>query len=490
MSENRKNRKALKSGSYSIGVCAVVTAIVIVLNVLVSQLPATWVKPDTTGEGVYSIGEDTENIVKSIDSDVTVYLIARSGNEDSYILEFLKRYEALSSKISVKTVDPTARPNFVSQYTDKTLSENSVIVVGDKRSTAVDGSEFYKYEPVGYEGTYITADEYSYYAQMYQQSGQTFSAKRYFFGENEITGALDYVTRDELSKLYALTGHGEAELSENYKQQITDENTELVSLTLTAGDEIKVPDDAGAVLINVPSTDITADEKEALKTYVKEGGHVILTTYFEYYSAEKMPNLSAFCSFMGLKAVEDMVVEGDTNKYYYYPYCILPTITGSGLTSLLDSTAYNVFAMQSHAIEEIGNNDDIEAYALLNTSSSAYLYSDEEKKSSVKTYSLAYESYMNDGEGQVLGSLVWYASPYMFDDNFYGTGNTNIFAVTLQRVFDKETAVSIIGKKLQSDLLTSADNMPVGIYFVALKIVVPLAALIIGFAVWFSRRRR
>lgn len=145
--------------------------------------------------------------------------------------------------------------------------------------------------------------------------------------------------------------------------------------------------------------------------------------------------------------------------------------------------------MQSHAIEEIGNNDDIEAYALLNTSSSAYLYSDEEKKSSVKTYSLAYESYMNDGEGQTLGSLVWYASPYMFDDNFYGTGNTNIFAVTLQRVFDKETAVSIIGKNLTSGSLTVSAAASVA-YSIVFVIVVPLAALIIGFAVWFSRRRR
>ena len=57
----------------------------------------------------------------------------------------LDRYAGLSSHIKVETKDPVLYPNFVSRYTSENLSENSVLVVGQNRSKAVDYYDIYQY---------------------------------------------------------------------------------------------------------------------------------------------------------------------------------------------------------------------------------------------------------------------------------------------------------------------------------------------------------
>ena len=141
---NKKlNKKYLKIGSFSMVMTAVVLAAVILLNLFVSEIPSTYTKYDLSSLQLYSISEETEKILAGVDEDIHIYILTQRGYESANTAELLDRYEALNSHITVSTVDPIANPNFVANYTEKSLSDNSVIVESAKRSTAIDYNEIY-----------------------------------------------------------------------------------------------------------------------------------------------------------------------------------------------------------------------------------------------------------------------------------------------------------------------------------------------------------
>ncbi len=209
-----KNKKAMRIGSFSIGISVVVLAIVIAANLLVSSLPAWIIRPDTTSEGMFTIGDTTKEIVAGLETDVTLYHITQPDNADPVVQEILQRYADLSSHIKVTQIDPVANPTFISKYTKADqLTENSIIAVSDKRSTVIGGSSLYMYKLPMSDDKFYTQSEYeSIYQQYAMYYGQYISATQYFFGENELTRAIDYVMTDTLPILYAVGGHGELEL--------------------------------------------------------------------------------------------------------------------------------------------------------------------------------------------------------------------------------------------------------------------------------------
>ena len=282
-----KNKKILLTGTYSVAVTAIVIAVVIAINLLVGQLPTTVTKPDTTPEKIATVGADSKKVLKKIESDITIYLIYSDSNvnandsmsyKDTRLTELLDKYEDASSKIKVKEIDPVTDPTFVQKYTKDTLSQNSLIVVSDKRTTVVDGNSYYRYEIEGYEGQYVSYEEYQAYSQQMQYYyGQSVGATAYFFAENEITAALDYVTHDILPVVYELSGHGEISVSTgSYATFLADENVELKSLELLKGESVAVPEDCEALIINAPQKDISKEESAAIVKYLEDGGQVML----------------------------------------------------------------------------------------------------------------------------------------------------------------------------------------------------------------------
>ncbi|MFR4971604.1 MAG: ABC transporter permease [Lachnospiraceae bacterium] len=74
---------------------AVVLAIVVVINLVVGQIPVKYTQFDLTDNQLYTITDQTKTFVKGLDSDVDVYLVAQSGQEDEQIQKVLERYESL-----------------------------------------------------------------------------------------------------------------------------------------------------------------------------------------------------------------------------------------------------------------------------------------------------------------------------------------------------------------------------------------------------------
>lgn len=274
--------RAFRSGGYCIVVSLIVAAIVVAVNLFAAQIPATITKIDTTAQQLYTLGEQTKSVVSALSKDVTVYLVAQSGAEDATISEVLERYAALSDHVKIENIDPVMYPKTIEQYTSSQITQNSLIVISGERSRVISNSEIYVYDYSNY-----------YYTGSYDVS---------FDLESALTSAIDSVTSDNLPKLYALTGHGESELSDTMKTAVEKENMTLESLSLLSKEG--VPEDAGAVLILSPQSDLASEEVEKLLAYMNAGGKLLLIT--DYVETD-MPNLLELCEAYGVTAAQGIV---------------------------------------------------------------------------------------------------------------------------------------------------------------------------------------
>ena len=156
---------------------------------------------DTTDKGLFTISEQTENILNTLSEDVSVYHLCNGAIEDENISELLLKYASFSDKLSVSVIDTSLYPNFYQDYTDEEPSDNSIIVSGNKRHRVIDFYEIYT----------ASNDEYAYYGYY-----------DIFNGETELTSAIDYVTTDKLPKIYTLEGHSEYTLSDELQKGNTE----------------------------------------------------------------------------------------------------------------------------------------------------------------------------------------------------------------------------------------------------------------------------
>ena len=202
MNDNKKsiNRKYLKIGSFSMVMCLIVIAVVIAVNLFAAELPSTLTKYDMSALDLFSITEETEQILAGVDTDVTFYILTQRGGEDPNIVELLDRYSALNPHIKVKTVDPIENPAFIEQYTSSQLNDNSVIAESALRSYVLDYYDIYTQT---LDTSYTEEELYQYYYTYY-----TFPTVTSFAGELAFTTAVDYVTRSDLPTVYTLNGHG------------------------------------------------------------------------------------------------------------------------------------------------------------------------------------------------------------------------------------------------------------------------------------------
>ena len=344
--KNDFNKKTIRNGSYSMVITAVVIVAVIVLNLIVGELPTKYTQIDASQEKIYTIGEETEKVVKNLDKDVTLYLIAQSGSEDDVIQKMLQRYEDLSDHITVEVKDPVLYPSFTSNYTDNEVDENSVIVVCGDKSRVVNYSSMYE----------SSMNYYNY--------SNTVTA---YDGEGQITSAISYVTSENNPIIYTLEGHGEASFSSSLTELIEKSNMETQSLNLLT--EEAVPEDAGCLMIASPTKDISADEATKIIEYLKNGGKALILSD---YSAGEMPNLNSVLNEYGVNKEESVVFEGDMQHYISMtPYYIVPEINSHDITSSLTGN-YILMPIAQPITELEDARDSLDITVLLSTTDDAY----------------------------------------------------------------------------------------------------------------------
>ncbi len=457
---------AVRGGSYSLAVTAVVLAIAVAVNVLASVLPTSLTKYDMTSTNLYSVTSSTKVVVNALQKDVTVYWVVQSGKEDEVIENLLGKYEGLSSHISVVKKNPDVFPTFTSQYTDEDVPNNSLIVeCGDKS----------RY--ISYDDIYLTDVDYTTYSYVYS-----------FDGEGAVTSAIDYVISEELPKVYALEGHGEQTLPSEFQDQIEKANLELESFSLLNTDEI--PQDADALLIYAPQSDFSDEEITLLNGYLSGGGKLLVIA-----GPTENGTLSTLYSLLadyGVETAEGIVVETDRSHYaFQQPYILLPDIASSDITDPLLEENYYALIPLAQGLTVTGSS----ATALLTTSDTAF--------SKAAGFQLeTYEKEEGDTDGPFAlavsadtggdGQLIWFSSGYFLEEayNAYSSGaNLDLAMNALSSLVGEREAVSIRSKSLSYNYLTISQSQAslLKLWMIG---VIPAMFVLYGVMTVIERRRK
>lgn len=481
MNKLKLNTKYLKTGGYSVLISVIALAIVIVINLFANTLPTTWTKLDMSSGDMFSLTEQSVELVKGIKDEITVYYVIEHGSEDTNVQTMLDKYSDLSSKIKIENVDPALNPAFLTG--DKsTVESGSIIVESAKRNKVIKNIEIY------YPGVSMEQLE-SYYMQYQRLPNATG-----FDMENLMTSAINYVTTDVLPIVYTLTGHGEDVLSDTYKGYLGSESFELKDLNLATLDA--VPEDCDAVLVNLPDKDISADEATRLLDYLKKGGKMFYISYFANTAEAKHTNMQTVLDYYGVSAVDGELFEGDSNLHYpQNPFVLLAQY---GKHEIVDPLAgYYMFMGYCQGIKQSDDiRDTVTVTPLLSTSDKAYSKVNlnsttmEKEEGDIEgpfDYAVAITDKNEDGSE---AKIVWITSPMITDagSDIYGTLK-GMFVNTFGWLCDKEDAISIPVKTIEQESLNVSEAQG-NLLSIVFTIILPVASIAVGFVVWMRRRSR
>ena len=478
------SKKRLTVSAFSLITIVAVLAVVVGGNFAMTKVPDKYSVFDMTKKKFYTLSDKTKNILSKLDKDVTIYCLAKKSSltydYEITLTKTLDQYAAHSDHIKIKYVDTSKNPTFTSKYTDEDLSSGSLIVVSGDKSRTIDVSDLYE-----------TEVDYTTYSQ--QVTGYDI--------EGQVTSAINYLNTENLAKIYVLTGHDEPSLSSTFTKTLEKLNAETEELNFLKED--KVPDDASAVIIFGPQSDLSSDDVKKLDTYVAGGGRVFVAIDVLKGSDEK--NLYTFLSDNGIKATAGPVAETDSDYYYQTPYFLLPTVKDTNATTDVVGDL-QVFMPLSAGLSKT-KTDGVKFINLAVTSKKAIAKNSLTDSDSIQsaisdTNEVKKES--GDTQGQFSlglisknskkGMVAAFGSVYTFTDQMnqqISGRNATLFSDVFTYLLPSQsgTTVSIPSKSV--DATTLAINATgIRTFGLLMGIFLPLALIVFGIVICIVRKRR
>jgi len=259
---------------------AMVVAILVVLNLVVSSFD---LRVDLTANKMFSLSPQSVQILKQLDKDVTIYALYRTGQDNKAVAEVINQYTKGSGRVKFEYVDPLINPQFVEKYRGDTEPELGSLVIAS-------GEKFWVIQPKDF---YV----YTFYYNI--EIPQSIAI------EQQITSAILFVTTDQAPVLYRLVGHNELDFPQYFADLVKKENYRVEELDLLTVDA--VPEDAAVIVMLSPAKDLTEDEDQKLRDYLKNGGRVVLLIG---YARTERPYLEGLLASYGLQVEKQIVVEG------------------------------------------------------------------------------------------------------------------------------------------------------------------------------------
>ena len=263
----------------------------------------------------YTLSPKTQDVLKSLDSPLTIYTFLSDGPQADQITTLLKEYQQAAGKnVIVEKIDQMYDPNRAVELQKKLhFDGNDHLIIfsyKDKSPRFLKQEELFDVNPM---------------------NGQIGAFK----GEQQITGAILALIEGKASKVYFTQGHGEHSIQDSNSAQgygfvtaaLKNDNVEAENLSIAQKGEI--PADADAVVIAGPQIAFSAIEADALDKYLANNGKlfILLDPYFT-------SGLDTVLTKYGLKFEDDIVLYR------------IATTSGASLTQPLVAIYQGGFAAQ------------------------------------------------------------------------------------------------------------------------------------------------
>lgn len=457
-------------------VAVIVTlAAVVLMNVAVMLLPFRAAYPDVSGNGVYTLSEESRRLLNELDTQVE--LVYRADEPDPDIRSFLLQYQSRFVTVRVEAAPDAA-------------SDQTVLLTCGTRASVLSLSKlFYYYSTMTGEvlslaeyaqiSSYLSAaetDDELYQSLIYYYGPDAICP--YFAGDSVISVALRNLTAKELQTLYVFTGEQGTALDWYVAMRL--EQYGFTLSTVTALSDLP----SNAMLWLAPSGDLTEADAQALSVCLENGGRMFLATN---YQTTNFPRLSAILSTYGLStaAVPNLVL--DLSSSSSSSQSMTQTFTATKASHAINEAATGAVTVSyAHAIK-LTEVEGAKPAELLRTSlSGGYAeQTGEETKNETGCFTLAASSVK--GESRV----VWLAMTPTAALESYSSGKNGAWiASALAWLCDGEVATPIGQDTAIPSTLLNVKVSTFAVWIVVFVVLIPLGLLAVAIICRQMRNKR
>lgn len=300
---NVLKNKWLKNTTMTVVLIAIIIGAYIGINFVFEKLNLTDI--DFTKSKMYTLSEASKTKIKDIDKEVNITLI--NLGEYQYLIDYANKYTQVNKNIKVEQIDDlVSRIDLKEKYNLQDTSQ--IIIIKTEENDTTLGM----YDLITYD--YSTGE----------QIDRT---------EEAITNAIVNITLEDKPKIHFLTGHNKypTDYFNVLLSKLEDEANEVKTWDILINGEI--PEDTDCLIITTPKEDFTELERDAILTYINNGGNIMLLNDPNPTDTE-LNNFNKILEAYGISMPKGIVFEEeDTKMLYGSPVFVIPTIEHNPITS-------------------------------------------------------------------------------------------------------------------------------------------------------------
>lgn len=480
--KKKHSRIARKMNAVFAVLIALLIAALFLLNAVSLLLSNRYpLSKDLTANAAYEIGEETKTVLRSLQQEITIDVLADESefDGDRYLVQMkqiLERYPQYSRFVSVRYIDYASDPSYAAKHADLTLAEGDVIVSNGEKVRQIGMMKLFNYA--------------------YTQSGSvSIESCR---AEEAITSAILNVITDAEVRIGVLTGHGEQDVANLIALLVN--NNYTVSSVVAATDSLTEYD---LLLLAAPQTDLSETDIRALENYLYNGGEYGKNLFYSASVTQTvLPNLETFLSEWGVIVGTGTVFETKSDRtYQYQPFYPIADYAETDISGqLIDPDMPMLMPLSRELSLGFTSRDGYTAEALLQFGETSgvrpadaddtFTADDASVWGPMPAMVRASRSVYRDGVTEKQSVIIVSASTELFGQLALENGSLSNSEYLLKLIADltgNEQTVAIAPKSLAGKTLgiTSRQVTTLG---VVLGGVVPLCILLLGLGVWLYRR--
>lgn len=448
-------------GTNTVAIIIIVLAIISMVNFIAFRHPG---RIDLTESGVYSLSDQTVNVLKNLKNDVKVIAFTtKSSGEQRPLEDLLKGYSYKSKKFTYEFIDPTLSPDMAEKY--NVTSDNTLIVISGENQTKITETD-----------------------------------------ENSITNAIIKVTRHGKKKIYFTEGHGERDIDDNQyangfyvpAQALRDLNYEVYKVNLSTKSE--VPSDTSALVIADPEKPFLTQEIDVLGRYLENNGRLIILFDQRMRQKEEDEGLIKLMNKYGVEPGKDIIIERELQLFAGPTLGIDPLIKNFGRHPITEPLKGAIIFSLARSID-FKSTEGVEGTVLARTSEGSWAEKNlqllrtqrkaaEESDDRKGPVPVAVAVKKTSGEGQgnrkEMRMVVIGDADFASNNYFNKLFNGDFFLNAVNWLSEEMDLISITKKdKKSSRIILSSQQRR---WLLSTLVAVPLVFIITGFVIW--RRRR
>lgn len=454
--------RSVKYGGNAVTAVLVMLGILVLVNFMANRYNRRF---DLTEGDLYSLSDQTVTLLASLDKDVTITAFYREQTQGRFE-QLLEVYRYHSDRISYRFVDPDSDPSEANRYDIRSYN-TTVIEAGGKEERLTSSIE------------------------------------------RDLTNAIARVIRDEEKKVYAVTGHGEKQLSnverDGYSQvrEALERANYVVRDTFLLARADSIPHDCSLLLIAGPTQPFLENEVAAIQSYLEAGGAAMVLL-----DPGVTTGLADVLSQWGAEVGDDYLVDsGGMGRLFGLDYS-MPTVASYGRHPITMKhqnlmTAY----LLARSVRRAGNQPGREVVELAQTSQASWAESDVAALGSPDAELPTYDE-EEDQRGPIPLAVAVKATParasmeaeerktrlVVFGDSDFANnqffsfqGNGDLFLNAASWLMEEGEMIAIREKEqgFRPISLTAGDEQ---VLFWLSLVLLPAIPLVAGVLVWYRRR--